>query len=280
MKKTDTPPIFEKKFKETLKGLFITGTDTGIGKTCISAGILHLLAARGLRVGGLKPVAAGMTQHHNFWSNDDVTILQSASNIDLTPNEISPCQLRTACAPHIAARLEGITLSKQALLHHIRALSSRADAWVIEGVGGFCVPMVLPRSDINDVDADMDAWGMDDLAVDLNVPVVLVVGLRLGCLNHAVLTAHAIRQRGLRLVGWIGNCIDPGMLFLEENLAALHTCLSPDPCLGIVPDLGDNPQALDVMAALNDSKALLQVLDALFVDSKKNAPDLPTHASD
>lgn len=227
-----------------MNGCFITGTDTEVGKTRISAALLHLLAQRGLRVAGIKPVAAGMEeQAEGQWLNDDVQALQAASSLPLTPGQVGLHQLRTACAPHIAAQLEGVVPDRAAWAAQVRAAAAQADAVVIEGAGGFCVPLSAIGQPTR--------WGLDDLAADLQLPVVLVVALRLGCLNHALLTAQAIAARGLRLAGWVGNRAQPqAMPYEAENIATLREWLAPAPCLGVVPWLAD-PAPPHVAAALD-----------------------------
>jgi len=211
-----------------MKGFFIAGTDTGIGKTCVSAGLTHLLAQAGLKTAAIKSLAAGQDFVDGHWVNEDVQRLRQASNMDLTDAEVGPLQLRAACAPHIAAQLEGVTISREALLSAIRGVAARADVCVVEGVGGFRVPLIA-------------GWDTADLAVDLQLPVVLVVGMRLGCINHALLTAEAVRARGLRLEAWVANTVDADMPYLAENLAALTDALDglQVPCWGHVPRLAD-----------------------------------------
>lgn len=212
-----------------LRGCFVTGTDTGVGKTWASAALLHALGAQGWRVAGLKPVAAGSEPGGDGVVNDDVQALRRASNVSVSDAEVGPCQLRTACAPHLAARIEGVSISRAALLNAARALAQRAELLVVEGVGGFRVPLG-------------DDWDSADLAVDLGLPVVLVVGLRLGCLSHALLTAEAVRARGLRLAGWIANPIDPAMPLAANNLASLTERLQAGfsaPLLGALPWLAE-----------------------------------------
>lgn len=236
-----------------MKGLFVTGTDTGIGKTCITAGLAHAAVRTGLRVAALKPVAAGQDFVDGAWVNEDVRQLRNASNLNLTDAEVGPWQLRAACAPHIAARLEGRSLERQSLLHEMRAVAQRADIVLVEGVGGFCVPL-LP------------GWDMADLACELALPVVLVVGLRLGCLNHAFLTAEAVRARGLVLAGWVANTVDADMPYVAEQMASLREGLAA-PCWGQVPRLA-SPQAaavavhLDMAAAVRACDAATQGRDA------------------
>ena len=209
-----------------MRGLFVTGTDTGIGKTCVTAGLAYLAAQAGFKTAAIKSLAAGQDWVDGAWVNEDVNLLCQASNMDLSEAEVGPLQLRTACAPHIAARLEGVAISRDALLASIRKVGERAEVCLVEGVGGFRVPLT----------AD---WDTADLAVDLQLPVVLVVGLRLGCINHALLTAEAVRARGLHIAGWVANTVDPDMPYLADNLAALadprQGLLAP--CWGHLPRL-------------------------------------------
>lgn len=207
----------------TLKGFFVTGTDTEIGKTAVTAGLAHAFALSGRRVAALKPVSAGQDFIDGHWLNDDVERLRAASNMGLTSAEVGALQLRTACAPHIAARLEEEAIAREPLLHALRWVGGRADVALVEGVGGFRVPL-------------NDHWDTADLAVDLGLPVILVVGLRLGCINHALLTAEAVRARGLTLAAWVANTVDERQPHVTDNLQALQAGLSA-PCLGHVPRL-------------------------------------------
>ncbi len=152
-------------------------------------------------------------------------LLQSASAIALTAAQVGPCVLAEPCAPTIAAALEGRVINRKQLHAAAHALAAHADFLVIEGVGGFCVPLG-------------DDWDSADLAVDFALPVVLVVGLRLGCINHALLSAEAITRRGLRLAGWVGNTLDANLPWYNDNLATLTHELTrrhQSPCLGVVP---------------------------------------------
>lgn len=232
-----------------LRGCFVTGTDTGIGKTTFCAGLLHALATTGRRVAGYKPVAAGAVRQGERWINEDVEALRLASRPPLSAQEVCACLLREACAPHIAARLEARSLQREALLQGAQALAARVDTLVVEGVGGFCVPLG-------------DGWGSDDLAADLGLPVVLVVGLRLGCISHALLTAQAVAARGLRLAGWAGNVLDPAMAHLQENIETLRRELSRShgaPCLGTLPWLA--PPAPAAVAMHLDLAPLLLAME-------------------
>ena len=229
-----------------MRGCFVTGTDTEVGKTSISTALLHWCAQQGLRSAGFKPVAAGMACVDGAWVNEDVRALCDASSIDLRDAEVGPFQFLAACAPHIAAALQGCSIERGAILRAACALAARADLLVVEGVGGFCVPLGPD-------------WDSADLAQDLRLPIVLVVGLRLGCINHAVLTAQAVKARGLRLAGWIGNSLAADMPWRDENMATLRQRLGA-PCMGLVPHL-ENPTATAIAAHL-DAVALRQLFSA------------------
>lgn len=231
---------------DMMRGLFVTGTDTEIGKTRISAGLLHACGQFGLRVAGLKPVAAGLSTVDGRRCNDDVELLRRASNIALDASDVGPCQLEAACAPHIAASVEGRRIELPSLVDAAHQLAGRADWLVVEGVGGFRVPFD-------------DTHDSADLAVALGLPVILVVGLRLGCLNHALLTADAIRTRGLTLAGWVANSVDPTMPYVAQNVATLRHWLEPAPCLGIIPWLEyPDPAAVSAHLAHDVLKTLIQ----------------------
>jgi dethiobiotin synthetase len=226
----------------TPRGCFVTGTDTDAGKTRISAALLHWCAQHGLRSAGYKPVAAGMECVDGEWVNDDVRVLRQMSSVALTHADVGPMQFRAACAPHIAAELEGRSIDFAALVAHAKTLAQRADVLVAEGAGGFCVPL----------GPDTDTA---DLAVALGLPVVLVVRLRLGCINHALLTAEAIGARKLVLAGWVANAVSPGMEFEAQNLTTLRAELQRrfgTPCLGVVPHLAA-PSAAQVATYLDDA---------------------------
>lgn len=219
-----------------LRGLFITGTDTEIGKTCITTGLTHKLSQQGLLVTPIKPLAAGQDLVEGVWINEDVQQLHAAQNIGMRPDQVGPLQFRAACAPHIAAALEGCSIERAPLLAAIRASAALGDFALVEGVGGFRVPLCA-------------GFDTADLAAELALPVLLVVGLRLGCINHALLTAEAIRARGLSLAGWVANTVDAGMPHVADNLAALDAALAA-PCWGHVPRL-PLPSAAAVAAHLN-----------------------------
>ncbi|MBT2332774.1 dethiobiotin synthase [Variovorax paradoxus] len=231
-----------------MNGCFVTGTDTEIGKTRVSAALLHWLGKQGLRCAGYKPVAAGTETIDGETVNEDVRALRDASSVALTDAEVGPCQFAAACAPHIAAALERRAIEPDVLLQGASTLAARAEYLVVEGVGGFCVPFA----------PDFDSA---DFAAALGLPVVLVVGLRLGCINHALLSAEAIRARGLRLAGWVANTVDTAMPHRDANLATLRDELErrhQSPCLGVVPRLA-SPDPAAVAACLDDA-----ALRALF----------------
>lgn len=197
----------------TPRGLFITGTDTGVGKSLVACALLHAYAARGLRVIGMKPVAAGGAFVNGAWVNEDVAQLLAASNVRAPLEAVNPYCFEQAIAPHIAASINKKTININKLQDSCARLSVLADMVVVEGAGGFCVPL-------NDHESSAD------LARALALPVVLVVGMRLGCLNHALLTAEAIRARGLTLTGWVANHIDAAMPQADANVASLEARLN------------------------------------------------------
>jgi dethiobiotin synthetase len=203
---------------------FVTGTDTGVGKTLVACALLHALAERHERVVGMKPVAAGAERDaQGRWINDDVAALRAAGTIAVDAALDNPFLLPDPVSPHIAAGRAGRTIDIATIVRACAALRERADAVVIEGAGGFRVPLT-PTLD------------GADLAAALGLPVILVVGLRLGCLNHALLTAESIAARGLVLAGWVASRIDAAMPEQDPNLALLRARL-PAPCVGDVPHL-------------------------------------------
>ncbi len=204
-------------------GFFITGTDTGVGKTLCSAALLHALAALGVRALGMKPVAAGADYVDGAWINEDVTLLRAASAVAAPMEWVNPYLFREPIAPHIAAERKGVMIDVARIAAARDALATLADMVVVEGAGGFRVPLG-PRQDTA------------DLVVRLGMPVILVVGMRLGCLNHALLTAEAVAARGLTLAAWIANRIDPAMAAYDENLDALRARL-PAPMLAELPHM-------------------------------------------
>lgn len=199
------------------RGFFITGTDTGVGKTHVSCLLVEQFRNQGLRVAVMKPVAAGVEEDG---LNDDVRRLVAASNVHASLRDINPYAFALPIAPHIAAQRAGRGMDLDVLANCYAHLRDVSDVVVVEGAGGFLVPL---------------GDGADASAIPqkLDLPVVLVVGMRLGCLNHALLTDEAIASRKLRLAGWIANVIDPSMVCLEENIKTLKSRIHA-PCLGVV----------------------------------------------
>jgi dethiobiotin synthetase len=206
-------------------GLFITGTDTGVGKTVVARLIVRSLVASGVRVAVMKPVAAGSFMTPDGLRNEDALGLIADSNVDLPYATVNPYCLAAPVSPHLAARDTGVSIELARIREHYATLRAAADCVIVEGAGGWLVPL-------------NDSEFIADLAAALALPVLLVVGLRLGCLNHTLLTVAAIRQRRALLAGWIANQIDPGFARMPENLATLerHIGMAPIATLGHDPN--------------------------------------------
>ena len=202
---------------------FVTGTDTEIGKTLVSSALVHMQAQRGWRVAAMKPVAAGAEWRDGRWCNEDVDALAGCVSVTLPQEITSPYIFQTPAAPHIAAFLENKDIDSKHLLDCYRQVRAQTDAVVVEGVGGFRVPL-------------NDSYDTADMAADLGLPVVLVVGMRLGCISQALLTAEAIASRGLSLMGWVANSVDPHMLYLQANIDAIAQRIKA-PLLACIPRL-------------------------------------------
>jgi dethiobiotin synthetase len=196
---------------------FVTGTDTEVGKTFATCTLLYAARQKGFRAIGMKPVASGIDHDGR---NDDVERLIAASSFSAPRELVNPYCFDAPVAPHIASAIEGRPIDINRIAAAARDLASEADILLVEGVGGFLVPLG------DNIDGA-------DLAERLDYSIILVVGMRLGCINHALLTAEAIRSRGLMLAGWIANCIDPKMICPEENITALKDRL-PAPLLGVL----------------------------------------------
>jgi len=214
----------------TKKAFFITGTDTNVGKTLIAAGLLVAAKNKGLTTAALKPVAAGCEKTDEGLRNSDALLLQSVITQPLAYDQINPYALEAAIAPHIAAQQEKRSLSVDRLSGFCRGVLSSADFTLLEGAGGWRVPLNARET-------------LADLAKNLQLPVIIVVGVRLGCINHALLTFEAIVRDGLPVTGWVANCVDPDMPVLQENIDSLRARL-PIPCLGVVPFLADQSPAV------------------------------------
>jgi dethiobiotin synthetase len=206
------------------RGVFVTGTDTGVGKTTVACALLRRYAAADLRAVGMKPVAAGGGEE-----NGDLAALAAAGNVDAPMSARCPYAFEDAIAPHLAASAAGVTIDIHRIQKSYEELSSRADRIVVEGAGGALAPLG-------------EETDMLDIARALAVPVLMVVGIRLGCLNHALLTSLAIRARGLELVGWIANRIDPAMPCQDENVAALEHRLAAPRIASVAWGRADAPE--------------------------------------
>jgi dethiobiotin synthetase len=204
---------------------FITGTDTGVGKTLVSCALLRAFADQGKRVAGFKPVAAGCDDDEH---NDDAKRLRAASTVQAAYGQINPYCFHRPIAPHLAAKHAGVRIEFARIMASYRELTGQADEVIVEGAGGFCVPL-------NDK--------------QLELPVILVVGMRLGCLNHALLTMRAIADYQLECAGWVANVLDAEMPALQENIEALRERIAA-PLLGIIP-FQSQPHAHASAAHLN-----------------------------
>lgn len=225
----------------TPQGFFVTGTDTSVGKTLVSCALLHAFASHGKSVAGMKPVAAGCEESPEGLLNGDVEQLLAASTVKAPRPMVNPYALKLPIAPHIAAQKAGIEIDTALIKRAFEQLKKMVDVVVLEGVGGFRVPL-NSRED------------SADLARLLGVPVILVVGMRLGCLNHALLTWEAIESRGLEMAGWIANCIDPRMAALHENVGALEKRIKRSPLGVLAYQANARPQQL---ASVLDIQSLI-----------------------
>lgn len=222
--------------------VFVTGTDTGIGKSIVSAALLNALHDAGIRAVGMKPVASGCLQTHAGLRNEDAQLLLE-HGLEAPYEWVNPVALAEPIAPHLAARHAGREISLAPLRDAFARLAQQAQLVVVEGVGGWMVPL-------------SESLLLVDLVRELQLPVVLVVGLRLGCLNHALLSARAIQADGCELLGWIGNPVDARMACVEENLATLRARL-PAPCLGVLP-FASAPDPRALAAHLRNAVAALR----------------------
>jgi dethiobiotin synthetase len=226
------------------RDFFITGTDTGVGKTLVTAALLRVLRESGLAVAGMKPIAAGAIAGPEGPVNEDALLLQAESSAHHPYATVNPCLFAPAIAPHIAAAELGVAIDTGLIQSAHAALRASADVVIAEGAGGFLVPLDEARS-------------CAELPALLNMEVILVVGLRLGCLNHALLTAEAIAARGLTLAGWVGNAVAADFPRREANVATLAARLSA-PCLGLIPWMAE-PAVGEAARALAEGAGLLRI---------------------
>ncbi|PVZ63461.1 dethiobiotin synthase [Pelagibaculum spongiae] len=204
-----------------MQGLFITGTDTGVGKTLVSCSLLEYFNQRGHSTLGLKPVAAGCDSTAQGLRNEDAVAMMQSSSVKLPYADINPYAFEPAIAPHLAAEDAGVCLDAEVLSQYCHSMESRADKLIIEGAGGWKVPLNTHE-------------GFDNLARKLEISVVLVVGIKLGCINHALLTVEAISFSGLKLEGWVANCCDPDAERVAENILTLEQKIA-EPKLATLP---------------------------------------------
>jgi dethiobiotin synthetase len=207
------------------RGFFITGTDTGCGKTAITLGLMHRLQQTGKTVLGMKPIASGAEMTPSGLRNEDALGIQAQGSIELPYEQVNPFAYTPPIAPHLAAAAAAEPIEIERIVEIYHQLSEQADVTLVEGVGGWSVPLSETES-------------LGDLARQLDLPIILVVGLRLGCINHALMTEACIGLSGCRLAGWVGNLVEPDMAAQSGNLDTLRTKLSA-PCLGVVPWLDD-----------------------------------------
>lgn len=211
------------------RGYFVTGTDTGVGKTRASLGLMRRLQMQGHVVTGMKPVASGCRSTPSGWVNEDALLLQAHASFTVPYHQVNSYAFEPPIAPHLAAQAQGVRIEPEVIMRSLHVLTEAADRVVVEGVGGWLVPIDAKRS-------------MADVAIALGLPVVLVVGIRLGCLNHALLTAAAIEAAPVQFAGWIANRVDPECLAAEENISTLRERLAV-PCLGEIeynPDMEES----------------------------------------
>jgi dethiobiotin synthetase len=202
---------------------FITGTDTGIGKTFITCGLLSFFQSKNLKVVGIKPISAGVQILNNQKINEDVFLLKKYSNIEIDYKDINYYSFDKPVSPHIVASLENHPIDFDLIKDNIKKIQSKADVVLIEGAGGYEVPIDVERR-------------MSDLITYIDVPVILVVGVRLGCLNHTLLTYEAIKAKHNKIFGWIANIIEEDMLCVDENINYLKEKIT-EPCIGVVPKI-------------------------------------------
>jgi len=202
-----------------MQTIFITGTDTDAGKTYVAVALLQGLKALGYRTVAQKPVAAGV---NDSGFNTDALLLQQHATEHLSYELVNPYCLTDAVAPHLAAAKVGFCVDPAVLTAHLQQLkNTSADIALVEGAGGWLLPL--------DDNSTMADW-----VTEQQLPVLLVVGMKLGCLNHALLTVREIERSGLKLLGWVANCIDPDMAYQQENISYLQQKLTA-PCLGVLP---------------------------------------------
>lgn len=218
-----------------MKGFFITGTDTEIGKTFVTCLLMQRLVSEGYKVAGLKPIASGCEQTDTGLQNSDALAISSSANVDLLDSTVNRYRFRLAIAPHIAAEQDGTRLSLDSVYQDLLTASELADFVFVEGVGGWNVPLG-------------DNVSVADLASRLALPVIVVVGIRLGCINHALLTINSVRQTGIPIAGWIANRCEPQADAIDDNIKSIQQRV-PEPMLA---DIAYGQQELNQMMVFWD----------------------------
>jgi dethiobiotin synthetase len=227
-----------------VRGLFVTGTDTEVGKTWVSVALLRALAAAGLATAAMKPIASGAIRQQGRLVSEDAVALADAATVAAADDDVNPYRFEPPVAPHLAAEDRDVVIRLEPIRDRAARLAVAADVLLVEGVGGWKVPLGPALEDVA------------ALARGLDLPVVLVVGVRLGCISHALLTAEAIARDGCRLAGWVANRIAPETLLADRVVAAMAARI-PAPLLGDIPQLGGDPGA---GAAHLDRAALLRAI--------------------
>ena len=234
---TSTPSVsHELPGRQAMRSCFVIGTDVGVGKTLVASALVHLLRSHGFHTVGMKPVAAGATLDHGRWRHADLEQLAAAGSFSLPDRALSPYLFRQALAPHIAAEMAGIVMVLDEMVDSFDVLATWADVVVVDGVGGFRVPL-------------SEEFDSADLASALNLPLILVVGIKRGCMSHALLTTEALRARGLALIGWVANVIDAELPEAQRHVAALRSRIAA-PCLAQIPRMV-SPDAATVARRLS-----------------------------
>lgn len=215
-----------------LSGVFVTGTDTEVGKTRISVGLVAALQQQRLSVAAMKPVASGCEQTSEGLRNEDALALMQQADVKMPYHVINPYAFEPAIAPHLAAIEQAVSIELSVIEDNFHRLRNKADCVVVEGAGGWLVPMNAQQT-------------LADLAVTLQLPVIMVVSIKLGCINHALLTVQAIKHSGLHLLGWVANCVEPS----AQQYAVIESLVSriEAPCLGVVPKLAATESACDYL---------------------------------
>jgi len=225
-------------------GFFITGTDTDVGKTYVAARIIEAFAQSGVRVSGFKPVASGAEQLQGRWANSDALNLMDQASVELPYEKVNPYCFEPAIAPHIAAQQASVEIKHEPIMSAYKKHLDHSDMVIVEGAGGWKVPLG-------------DELGFDDIASDLGLPIILVVGVKLGCINHALLTEEAILNKGCRLAGWVANSCQENFEQFPENLDTLKQRMR-SPCIGVFGRNASTEKNIEI-----DQKNMVYLLDCL-----------------